>query len=107
MVADEIRKLSETSSVQSKTIGEELEKITNSINDVVSASQTSSKSFSTVKSSISQTQQLVTQIQGAMEEQQEGSKQIYRDTGNTLSEIANSVEAAVGQIGDQIDLFTV
>lgn len=42
-----------------------------------------------------------------MEEQQEGSKQIYRDTGNTLSEIANSVEAAVGQIGDQIDLFTV
>lgn len=79
LVADEIRKLSETSS----------------------------KSFSTVKSSISQTQQLVTQIQEAMEEQQEGSKQIYRDTGNTLSEIANSVESAVGQIGDQIDLFTV
>lgn len=79
MVADEIRKLSETSS----------------------------KSFSTVKSSISQTQQLVIQIQEAMEEQQEGSKQIIRDTGNTLSEIANSVEAAVGQIGDRIDLFTV
>ena len=79
MVADEIRKLSETSS----------------------------KSFSTVKSSISQTQQFVTQIQEAMEDQQEGSKQIIRDTGNTLSEIAISVEAAVGQIGDQIDLFTV
>jgi len=30
-----------------------------------------------------------------------------RETSNALSEIANSVESAVGQIGDQIDLFTV
>lgn len=41
------------------------------ISDVVSASQASSRSFTTVNSSISQTQQLVLQIQGAMEEQQE------------------------------------
>ncbi len=162
VVADEIRKLSETSSAQSKTIREELLKIEGSINDVVSASQASTDMFVEVSNSISQTQQLVLQIKGAMEEQQEGSKQIgdalklmndntsevraashemaegnksilveidqlrnttgvirdsmdkisssagdIKETSNALSEIANSVEAAVGQIGGQIDLFKV
>ena len=162
VVADEIRKLSETSSAQSKTIREELLKIEGSINDVVSASQASTDMFVEVSNSITQTQQLVLQIKGAMEEQQEGSKQIgdalklmndntsevraashemaegnksilteidqlrnttgviresmdkisssagdIKETSNALSEIANSVEAAVGQIGGQIDLFKV
>ena len=162
VVADEIRKLSETSSAQSKTIREELLKIEGSINDVVSASQASTDMFVEVSNSITQTQQLVLQIKGAMEEQQEGSKQIgdalklmndntsevraashemaegnksilveidqlrnttgvirdsmdkisssagdIKETSNALSEIANSVEAAVGQIGGQINLFTV
>ena len=162
VVADEIRKLSETSSAQAKTIREELLKIEGSINDVVSASQASTDMFVEVSNSITQTQQLVLQIKGAMEEQQEGSKQIgdalklmndntsevraashemaegnksilveidqlrnttgvirdsmdkisssagdIKETSNALSEIANSVEAAVGQIGGQIDLFKV
>ncbi len=162
VVADEIRKLSETSSAQSKTIREELLKIEGSINDVVTASQASTDMFVEVSNSITQTQQLVLQIKGAMEEQQEGSKQIgdalklmndntsevraashemaegnksilteidqlrtttgvirdsmdkisqsagdIKETSNALSEIANSVESAVGQIGDQIDQFTV
>ena len=76
VVADEIRKLSETSSAQSKTIREELKKIEGSINDVVNASQASTDMFNEVSNSITQTQQLVLQIKGAMEEQQEGSKQI-------------------------------
>lgn len=76
VVADEIRKLSITSSAQSKTIREELKKIESSINEVVSASQASSESFAAVSESISTTQQLVLQIKAAMEEQQEGSKQI-------------------------------
>ena len=76
VVADEIRKLSITSSAQSKTIREELNKIQGAINEVVNASQASSDSFAAVSSSISTTQQLVLQIQSAMEEQQEGSKQI-------------------------------
>ena len=76
VVADEIRKLSETSSAQSKTIREELKKIATSINDVVTASKASSESFVSVNQSISETQQLVLQIKSAMEEQQEGSLQI-------------------------------
>ena len=162
VVADEIRKLSETSSAQSKTIREELLKIEGSINDVVSASQASTDMFVEVSNSIGQTQQLVLQIKGAMEEQQEGSKQIgdalklmndntsevraashemaegnksilteidqlrnttgeirdsmdkisqsagdIKETSNALSEIADSVEAAVSQIGGQIDQFKV
>ena len=162
VVADEIRKLSETSSAQSKTIREELKKIEGSINDVASVSQASTEAFVSVSNSIMQTQQLVLQIKGAMEEQQEGSKQIgdalklmndntsevraashemaegnkaildeidhlrsttgeirdsmekistsageIKESSNALTEIANSVEAAVGQIGDQINLFTV
>ena len=162
VVADEIRKLSETSSAQSKTIREELNNIEASINDVVDASRASSESFVAVSKSISSTQQLVLQIKAAMEEQQEGSKQIgdalklmnnntsevraashemsegnkailqevdqlrdttgiirrsmdkisesagvIRNSSNALTEIANSVESAVGQIGNQIDLFTV
>ena len=162
VVAEEIRKLSETSSAQSKSIRDELKKIEGSINDVVNASEASSESFEAVNNSIMMTQELVLQIKAAMEEQQEGSKQIgdalklmndntsevrsassemaegnksillevdqlrdstllirqsmdkisssagnIRDSSNSLTEIANSVEAAVGQIGSQIDLFKV
>lgn len=93
VVADEIRKLSETSSAQSKTIREELKKIEGSINDVVSASQASTDMFVEVSNSISQTQQLVLQIKGAMEEQQEGSKQIG-DALKLMNDNTSEVRAA-------------
>ena len=100
VVADEIRKLSETSSAQSKTIREELKKIEGSINDVVAASQASTDMFNEVSNSITQTQQLVLQIKGAMEEQQEGSKQIgdaLKLMNNNTSEVrAASHEMAEG-----------
>jgi methyl-accepting chemotaxis protein len=76
VVADEIRKLSETSSSQSKTIGEQLKKIKDSINEVVVASADSSREFSTVSERISDTNSLVSQIKSAMSEQMTGSKQI-------------------------------
>ncbi len=76
VVADEIRKLSETSTAQSKTIGEQLKKIMESIEGVVSASAESSAAFNAVSTGMSSTEQLVLQIKNAMEEQTEGSKQI-------------------------------
>ncbi|WP_028972557.1 methyl-accepting chemotaxis protein [Spirochaeta cellobiosiphila] len=76
VVADEIRKLSETSTIQSKTIGEQLNKIRDSIGTVVDASAESSETFNAVAESIRLTDQLVRQIKNAMEEQQQGSKQI-------------------------------
>jgi methyl-accepting chemotaxis protein len=76
VVADEIRKLSETSTGQSKTIGSELKKIQESITSVVSASIEAQHSFTAVNESILETDQLVQQIKGAMIESTEGSKQI-------------------------------
>ena len=76
VVADEIRKLSETSASQSKRIGAELRVITETINKVVEASTKSKDDFNCVTSLISSTDELVRQIRAAMEEQQEGSKQI-------------------------------
>ncbi len=86
VVADEIRKLSETSSSQSKTIGEQLGIIKESINEVVSASNESSTALNMVSEKIKETDQLVMQIKSAMEEQNEGSKQI----GQALKTMNNS-----------------
>lgn len=76
VVADEIRKLSETSSNQSKTIGTQLSKIKESIKGVVLASSESSKAFNSVSEGIHQTDMLVQQIKNAMVEQNSGSRQI-------------------------------
>ena len=99
VVADEIRKLSETSSAQSKTIREELKKIEGSINDVVAASQASTDMFNEVSNSITQTQQLVLQIKGAMEEQQEGSKQIG-DALKLMNDNTSEVRAASHEMAE-------
>jgi methyl-accepting chemotaxis protein len=76
VVADEIRKLSETSTGQSKTIGEQLAKIKESISSVVAASDESAQALTVVADKIRDTDQLVIQIRTAMEEQTEGSRQI-------------------------------
>ena len=77
VVADEIRKLSETSSEQSHTIGDELRKIMQSIEGVVTDSVASEESFGAVSSRIKTTDVLVRQIRSAMDEQNDGSRQIF------------------------------
>lgn len=86
VVADEIRKLSETSSEQSKTIGAQLSNIHGTITDVVEATAASSASFNSVSKEINETDELVRQIKEAMSEQHEGSKQI----SEALSSMNNS-----------------
>ena len=76
VVADEIRKLSETSSAQSKAIGSGIDKIRASIEMVVSSSSEVSDALSAVSEKITETDEVVIQIKYAMEEQNEGSKQI-------------------------------
>jgi len=97
VVADEIRKLSETSSSQSKTIGDQLNNIRESIEAVVSASAESSSAFSSVTEKIHQTDELVRQIRGAMTEQQEGSKQIL-DSLHTMSDSSAEVKNASSEM---------
>ena len=93
VVADEIRKLSETSSEQSKRIGEQLSKIMGSISDVVDSSSEASSALNEVSARIKETDELVLQIHSAMEEQNEGSKQIMdalRHLNSSTSEVRNS-----------------
>lgn len=81
VVADEIRKLSETSSHQSKTIGNQLSKIRSLIANVAELSGNSAQSLSSVTTQIKDTDSLITQIKSAMGEQLEGSKQINKSLG--------------------------
>jgi methyl-accepting chemotaxis protein len=78
VVADEIRKLAETSSTQSKSINTELEGITASITQVVSSSADAQNAFGEIVSHISSTNKIITEIDNAMAEQESGSRQILQ-----------------------------
>lgn len=85
VVADEIRKLAETSSVQSKSIGDELDKVSNSIEEVVSLSRESQAAFTDIISHVSSTEEVINSIDNAMNEQEIASKQIF----SALSDMKN------------------
>jgi methyl-accepting chemotaxis protein len=74
VVADEIRKLAETSSRQSKTISTNLKMIQQSIDGIVKISAESEKAFSYLNAKISDTDTLVSQVKSAMDEQSVGSQ---------------------------------
>ncbi len=101
VVADEIRKLSENSSSQSKAIGNELKRIEDSITLVVDESEETSKSFSSVSEKIKETDNLVAEIKNAMEEQFSGSKQISEAlkmmNDSTVEVQTASTEMSAGQ----------
>lgn len=90
VVADEIRKLSETSSNQSKTIGNQLQKITDSIIAIVNASKAAESAFSEVSYTIDSTDAIITRITEAMNEQSSASenlKEVLKLVNNYTSEV--------------------
>ena len=99
VVADEIRKLSENSSTQSKTIGEQLKNIEESIIGVVQASAEANKEFSSVSQQIADTDELISQIKAAMEEQQAGSKQIT-DALYSMNNSTSEVHVAANEMSE-------
>jgi len=92
VVADEIRKLSETSAEQSRTIGADLGSVLGSIKEVVGASRLSGESFSRITDRIETTDGLVRQVSQAMAEQREGSTQIL-EALRSMNEITTSVRS--------------
>lgn len=76
VVADEIRKLSEDSSEQTKAIRERLTTIQESISSIVDASKESHTVLQSVSQDIASTDTLVREITSAMEEQRSGSGQL-------------------------------
>ncbi|MCR4939907.1 MAG: methyl-accepting chemotaxis protein [Treponemataceae bacterium] len=86
VVAGEIRKLSETSTAQSKRIGEQLVHIQETIDSVVQVTERGVKGYSSLSNEIHETSNLVSQIKNAMESQKNESVDI---TG-ALSDMNNS-----------------
>jgi len=76
VVADEIRKLAETSAEQSKSISTEIGLVQEAIDGVVSTSKKSETSYSRVVELISETSSLVKEVEQAMIEQKSGSMEI-------------------------------
>ena len=113
VVADEIKKLSESSTQESNKINEQLREITNSITSVVQASVESMEAFSKVSTLINSTNEMVMSIKRAMNEQNAGSKQIFdslyimndntsqvREASRKMSEENQSVLAEIKNLQD-------
>jgi methyl-accepting chemotaxis protein len=92
VVAGEIRKLAESSSAQSKTIGTVLKKIAESIKKITSSTDNVLKRFDAIDSSVKTVADQEENIRNAMEEQGQGSKQVLNSVG-TMNELTQQVKA--------------
>ncbi len=101
VVADEIRKLAETASSQSKNINEELKNITSVILEVVSLSHESTEAFGGIVTQLSSTDQIMNQIEAAMNEQEAASHQIL-EALNDMRNQSVEVNDKSGQLKDGV-----
>jgi len=92
VVADEIRKLAESSSDQSKTIGNVLKKIKSSIDKITRSTGNVLDKFEAIDSSVNTVAEQEENIRNAMREQGEGSKQVLQSAAS-LSEITQQVKS--------------
>ncbi len=91
VVADEIRRLAETASSQSKKISRELKDVQSAIDEVVDASGGTENSFNRVALLVAETDTLVREVNAAMREQKEGSLQILGALGS-MKDVTGQVE---------------
>jgi methyl-accepting chemotaxis protein len=92
VVAEEIRKLAESSSAQSKTISAVLKKIKGSIDKVSESTGNTLVRFEVIDSDVKTVSEQEENIRDAMEEQNEGSKNILEAVGS-LNEITMKVKS--------------
>jgi len=97
VVADEIRKLAESSSEQSKIIGNVLKKIKGSIDKITHSTENVLNKFEAIDSSVKTVSQQEENVRRAMEEQGEGSKQILEGVGN-VNEITRQVKGGSNEM---------
>ncbi|MDR1325109.1 MAG: methyl-accepting chemotaxis protein [Treponema sp.] len=91
VVADEIRKLSENSGEQSKTIGTVLKKIKSSIDKITASTNNVLDKFEAIDKGVKLVSDQETTIRGAMEEQGTGSNQILEVIGQ-LNDLTQMVK---------------
>jgi len=90
-VAAEIRKLAESSSDQSKTIGNVLKKIKGSIDKITHSTDTVLNRFEAIDTGVKTVAEQEENIRKAMDEQGEGSRELLQGTGN-LNQITQQVQ---------------
>jgi len=93
VVADEIRKLAESSSEQSKTIGTVLKKIAESIKKITGSTDNVLHRFEAIDSGVRTVADQEENIRNAMEEQEQGSKQVLQSVSG-LNELTQQVKAS-------------
>jgi methyl-accepting chemotaxis protein len=91
VVADEIRKLAESSSEQSKTIGNVLKKIKNSIDKITKSTDSVLNKFEAIDAGVKTVSDQEENIRNAMEEQTQGSQQIL-EAISYLNEMTQQVK---------------
>jgi methyl-accepting chemotaxis protein len=91
VVADEIRKLAESSSEQSKTIGNVLKKIKESIDKITKSTENVLNKFESIDSGVKTVALQEENVRNAMEEQGEGSKQVLQSVSG-LNELTQQVK---------------
>jgi methyl-accepting chemotaxis protein len=97
VVADEIRKLAESSSEQSKTIGNVLKKIKESIDKITKSTENVLTRFEAIDSGVRTVSDQEENIRHAMEEQGEGSKQVLGGVSN-VNEITRQVKGSAEEM---------
>ena len=105
VVAQEIRKLAETSSKQSKNINAELKQVSSSITDVVSLSKKSAAAFEAIIGQLGSTDEILHEIDGAMSEQENASKEIFKALGN-MKDKSMEVGEKFGDVSRGIEAVT-
>jgi methyl-accepting chemotaxis protein len=96
-VADEIRKLAESSGEQSKTISSVLKKIKDSIDKITKSTSGVLDKFEAIDSGIKTVSQQEENIRNAMEEQSVGSRQILEAIGQ-LNDVTQMVKDGSGEM---------
>ena len=91
VVADEIRKLAETAALESKKINNELKQISVTINGIVKGAELSVSAFGTVSTRVSETENMIFEVNNAISEQQEGASQVL-DALKRMNKISAEVE---------------
>jgi len=98
VVADEIRKLAENSSKESKKISAELKQIASTIEMIVKDSTSSGSAFADVSDRIGETEKLVHEVNSAIKEQQSGANQVL-DSLRVMNDITEKVAGGSHEMG--------
>jgi methyl-accepting chemotaxis protein len=104
VVADEIRRLAETASAQSGTIGSDLALVRTAIADLVEASKESEASFLSLSAQVAETDGLVTEVKLASSEMSAGNETILAEM-EKLRGFAAEIEQRMRSVAEGVGRF--